>query len=372
MPVKTLLIISNGHGEDSIAAEIARRLPKSIEVAAYPMLGPGRAYDGVCPIVGPRLELPSEGHRTRGSLLRDAISGLGIRATLKFMRTETKKYDAILVVGDMVGVLMSWLSFRKVRIYLDVYKSGYDNSYSWGEMFVLKRTAQLVLTRDEILARQLSGERINARFAGNAMMDTIETGLYDPNWYRRNLRAIAVLPGSRATLADNFAVQLDALRRVPGIEGIDVFAVLARPGDAQNLAESSGMRLTPPPQRLGDLGTLRDGRVSVHLSTRSLGAVLTSSDIVLGQAGTAVLQAIGLGKPVISFHAEGSTGRRMARNEALAGDSRIFTPRDPVAMAAAMSKLLADPDERARRGAIGRERMGPPGAIAAIIEELGK
>jgi uncharacterized protein (TIGR03492 family) len=372
MPVKKLLIISNGHGEDSIAAEIVRRLPKSIEVNAYPTLGEGRAYEGVCPIVGPRRSLPSEGHRLRGSLIRDIFAGLGVGPALTFVRKEGKKYDAILVVGDMLGVIMSWFARRKVRIYLDVYKSGYDNAYSKSEIFILRRTVGLVLTRDEVLARQLTGEGVNARFSGNVLMDTVETGLYEPNWHRRHLRAIAVLPGSRATLARNFAIQLDALRRVPGIEGTDVFAVLARPGDVSDLAEASHMRFTPPPQRLGDLGTLTDGRVTVHLSTRSLGAVIAASDVVVGQAGTANLQAIGMGKPVVSFHAEGSTERRKGRNEALAGDARIFTPREPDAMASAISKLLADPEERARRGAIGKERMGPPGAIQAIIDELTK
>ena len=43
-PPKRLLFISNGHGEDSIAAEIVRRLPAAIEINAYPTLGDGRAY----------------------------------------------------------------------------------------------------------------------------------------------------------------------------------------------------------------------------------------------------------------------------------------------------------------------------------------
>ncbi len=371
MPVNKLLIISNGHGEDSIAAEIVRRLPKTIEVNAYPTLGDGRAYAGVCTIVGPRRQLPSEGHRLQGSLIRDVFAGLGIGPALTFMRKEAKKYDAILVVGDMLGVVMSWFARRRVRIYLDVYKSGYDNAYSPSELFILRRTATLVLTRDTILAEQLNAARVNARFAGNAIMDTVVTGKYDAQLHRRNMRAIAVLPGSRASLKDNFGVQLDALRRVPGIEGTDVFAVLARPGDATDLAEASGMRLSPPSNG-SDLGTLSDGRVTVRLSTGSLGAVIAASDVVLGQGGTANLQAMGLGKPVVSFHADGSTARRMARNEALAGDARIFTPRDPNAIAAVISKLLADPADRARRGTIGRERMGPPGAIAAIIDELTK
>jgi uncharacterized protein (TIGR03492 family) len=372
MPVNKLLIISNGHGEDSIAAEIVRRLPKTIEVNAYPTLGAGTSYEGVCPIVGPRRHLPSEGHRLQGSLIRDIFAGVGIRPALGFMRREAKKYDAILVVGDLLGVLMSFLSFRRVRIYLDVYKSGYDNSYSRLEQFVLRRSTDLVLTRDPILAGQLNAAGIKARFAGNVMMDTVSRGPYDPQRHRRSMRAIAVLPGSRTSLKDNFAVQLDALRRVPGIEGIDVFAVLARPGDATDLADSSGLRFKPAKQEEGAIGTLTDGRVTVELSTGSLGAVIGASDLVLGQGGTANLQAIGLGKPVVSFHAEGSTERRMARNEALAGDARLFTPRDPAAMASAIAKLLADPDDRKRRGDIGKERMGPPGAIAAIIEELAK
>lgn len=371
MPVNKLLIISNGHGEDSIAAEIVRRLPRTVEVNAYPTLGDGRAYEGVCPIVGPRRNLPSEGHRLRGSLIRDILAGLGIGPALTFMRKEARKYDAILVVGDMLGVVMSWFARRRVRIYLDVYKSGYDNAYSRSELFILRHTADLVLTRDPILAQQLTAARVKARFAGNAIMDTVPSGKFDPQWHRRHMHAIAVLPGSRASLRDNFRVQLDALRRVPGIEGTDVFAVLARPGDAADLAEASGLRFIPSKLE-GALGTLGDGRVTLQLSTGSLGPVIAASDIVLGQGGTANLQAMGLGRPVVSFHAEGSTDRRMARNEALAGDARIFTPRDPDAMAHEIARLLADPADRMRRGNIGRERMGPPGAIAAIIEELTK
>ncbi len=372
MPATRLLIISNGHGEDSIAAEIVRRLPRTIEVNAYPTLGAGRAYEGVCPIVGPRRDLPSEGHRLRGSLLRDALAGFGIGPALQFMRTEAAKYDTILVVGDLLGIVMCWWTKQRVRIYLDVYKSGYDNRYSAAERYVIKRTADLVLTRDPILAGQLTAARINARFAGNAIMDTVVRGPYDAAWRRRSARAIAVLPGSRGSLVDNFKLQLAALRQLPGIEGIDVFAVLARADAATELAAATGLTATPPNGREGDLGTLGDGRVTINLTTGSLGAVIEECEIVLGQGGTANLQAIGLGKPVVSFHAEGSTARRMRRNEALAGDSRIFVPRDPAAISAALARLLADDADRLRRGAIGRERMGPPGAIAAIIDELAK
>ncbi len=372
MPVGKLLVISNGHGEDSIAAEIVRRLPPEIAVAAYPTLGDGRAYHGVCPLVGPRRHLPSEGQRRRFSLLRDAVAGFGIRPALRFMRRQAGDYDAILVVGDLLGIVMCWLSGRRARIYLDVYKSGYANSYAALERAVLRRSADLVLTRDALLAAELAGAGVTARFAGNVMMDTVVTGPYDAAGRRRHVRAIAVLPGSRAALADNFAVQLAALQRVPGIEGIDVFAVLPRAADAALLDGVGGARLTPGGGRDGDLGVLSDGRVAIHLATGALGAVVAASDVVLGQGGTANLQALGLGRPVVSFLADDARETRRRRIAALAGDSRIVVPRDPAALAAAVAGLLADDADRARRGALGRERMGPSGAIPAIIEELGE
>jgi uncharacterized protein (TIGR03492 family) len=365
-----LLVISNGHGEDSIAVEIVRRLPATIAASAYPMLGEGRAYAGVCPIVGPRSFPPSEGHRTRFSLLRDIAAGLGIRKALSFARRDAAKYNDVLVVGDMTGVLLCWVARRKVRIYLDVYKSGYDNRYSGPEIALLRRAAELVLTRDEILASQLRAGGVNARYAGNVLMDTLVTGPYDAALRRRGTKAIAVLPGSRLTYVDNFKVQLEALRLVPGIENMDVFMALARGGSTDDLAAVTGMSVEPGTGRDGDLGTLSDGRVRIQVASGSLGSVLAASDVVLGQAGTANLQALGLGKPVVSFLAEGTTPRRAKRNANFAGDSRLFEPRDPAALAAALERLLADDTERQRRGAVGSERMGRPGAIAAIIDEL--
>ncbi len=362
MPVKRLLIISNGHGEDSIAAEIARRLPKAIDIAAYPTLGDGRAYAGVCPIVGPRRHLPSEGHRLKGSLVRDALAGFGIGSALRFMRREARAYDAILVVGDMLGVVICWMSGNRVRLYLDVYKSGYDNSYSSPERWLLRRTCDLVLNRDPVLAAQLVEAGVNARFDGNAMMDTLVAS--DAVLQRKHPRAIAILPGSRDSMTDNFALQLAALRRVREIANVDLFMALPRLSDSAALADRTGLELS------GDV--LTDGKLSIRVTSGSLGAVLAASDFVLGQGGTANLQALGLGKPVVSFLTAGTTARRQARNAAFAGDSRMIVEPTPEALAAAVTHLLVDAADRQRRGAIGRERIGPPGAIAAIIAELSR
>ena len=73
---RRFLFISNGHGEDAIAAAIVARMPGPAIVEAYPMIGAGNAYAGICPIVGPRASLASEGWRNvKGSLRRDIITG---------------------------------------------------------------------------------------------------------------------------------------------------------------------------------------------------------------------------------------------------------------------------------------------------------
>ena len=72
------------------------------------MIGSGKAYDGICPIVGPRATLASEGWRNvKGSLRRDIVNGglLTVPPALRFLRSMRGRYDRIIVVGDMVGVL---------------------------------------------------------------------------------------------------------------------------------------------------------------------------------------------------------------------------------------------------------------------------
>ena len=209
-----VLIISNGYGEDSIAAELVRHFPSGFVAAAYPTLGAGLAYQGICPIVGPRRFLPSEGLRRRGSLLKDARAGFGIRAALGFMRREARGYDAIIVVGDLLGVVMSWLTVSRVAIFLDVYKSGYANRYAAIETFIIRQTCGRVLSRDELLAASLRRSGFDAAFAGNVLMDALVRGTYDARSRRNHNKAIAILPGSRSSAAVG-----SAARNLHGLRG---------------------------------------------------------------------------------------------------------------------------------------------------------
>lgn len=353
MPIGRLLIISNGHGEDSIAAEIVRRLPGTIEVEAYPTLGDGKAYEGVCPIVGPRAHLPSEGWRnTKNSVARD-VAGGGIATIwpgLRFLREIRGKYDRVAVVGDMIGAYGAWVTGHTGIVYVDVYKTGFGSDYLGFDKWVLKRTARTVFSRSARLAQTLVAAGIDARAAGNVMMDTIpRAGIIVP---RQRGLALTILPGSRAHALDNFALQAQALKLIPADQRPDLLvAVAASIGEAA-------------------LRERADGLDAVYLPGRALGDILDHSDFVLSQAGTATIQAIGLGRPAITFRSDTDRASRFRQESRLFGDARLAVEPNPEAIAAAITALATNPADRLRRSALGRDRIGPPGAINAIIEEL--
>lgn len=375
MPTKgRILFIANGNGEDSIAAEIISRLPRGYKADAYPVVGEGKAFYGVCPIVGPRSQVASQGWRhTKGSVLRDLKSGMlsGVLPAIRFLRSVAAQYEKIVVVGDNVGLVLCWLAGVDVAIYLDVFKSGFAHTYSKPERWLIKSTSKTVFCRDAMLAKTLSGAGIDARFAGNVMLDTVNYGAYDTHSRRSAPLAVTLLPGSRSTTGESLAIQIEALHQLPSSVPIDVFVAVANGVMPHNLASSTGMAwVSPSTNEAADLGTLMGEGLMVHLATGVAGNLIEAADLVLSQAGTATQQALGLGKPVITFNRADNRKKRMADEQALMGEARVLVPEDAAALSVATLRLLTDADERGRLGAIGRERLGPSGAALRVVECL--
>ena len=372
---RRFLFISNGHGEDWIAAAIVARLPKSIEVEAYPMIGAGNAYTGVCPIVGPRATLASEGWRNvKGSLRRDIATG-GLRTVppaLKFLRGIAGKYDRIVVVGDMTGVLAAFATGHRNLYYLDVYKTGAARLYSSPERWAIKRACKTVFCRADNLARTLEHLGVDARSAGNVMMDTIPQGDYDARARRSRPLAVTLLPGSRALTAESFALQVDGLRTLPAELRPDVFLAVAGGINVDDLAKKTGLRRTAMlSAEPADLGELSDGDLTIHMARGSaMGNLLAASDLVLSQAGTATVQALGLGKPAITFVNPRDRRSRFTDEQMLFGEARLVVTADVPAIGSALRGLLGDDEERRRLANIGRQRIGGPGAMHAILDAL--
>lgn len=372
--LRRLLVISNGHGEDSIAAEIVRRMPPGFIVEAYPTLGSGAAYEGVCAVVGPRAALLSEGSRVaKGSLRRDLAGGglATIPPGLAFLRRVSRVYDRVMVVGDLVGVAGCWLAGIRNVTYLDVYRTGFGRGYAAPERWLIRRTCGTVFCRSPELAASLARTGIDARFAGNVMMDTVPFGNYSAATRRRRATAVTLLPGSRQSTLENFALQVAALRRLPPDLTPDVFLAAAGSIPAEAFAQSAGLRFAGPMSgEAADLGTLSDDALTVHVAGGAAGNLIAASDVVLSQAGTATIQALGLGKPVISFTSPRDRPSRTRDESALFGAARVLSPANPEAVAAALAALLGNAEERKRLGAIGVERVGQSGAVDAVIARL--
>jgi len=70
----TICIVSNGHGEDILASELAKQLALEHEVVALPLVGEGTAYDraGIKKIHSQPL-LPSGGFAYLGEIGRASL-----------------------------------------------------------------------------------------------------------------------------------------------------------------------------------------------------------------------------------------------------------------------------------------------------------
>jgi uncharacterized protein (TIGR03492 family) len=371
---RRLLFISNGHGEDSIAAEIIRRLPAGVIVEAYPTIGDGAAYGDVCRVVGPRAQLASQGWRNvKHSLARDLGSG-GLKTVwpgVKFVRRIKSAYDRIIVVGDIVGVAGCWAAGARNIVYLDVYKTGHGRSYTMLERFFIKSCCAIAYCRHPALAEVLRRDGVDARFAGNVIMDAIPYGDYDARSRRSRPMAVTLLPGSRQFTAESFALQIAALRALPDEQLPDIFLAVAGSVSIDDLARAAKLnRSGPLTGETGDLSTLRDDRLTVYMARGALGNLIEASDVVLSQAGTATIQALGLGRPVVTFRTFRDRRSRFRDEQALFGLARIVTLPETGSVTQALQVLLTHKDERERLGALGHERVGGPGAMAAILATI--
>ncbi len=373
MTAKKILFISNGNGEDSMAAAIAKQLPKDILVDAYPIIGFGNSYKDICPIIGPRVHIPSQGHRKAGSIAKDVKGGMvsGTWKTIKFLRSIKAKYDKIIVVGDSVVPILSVLAGLKIDIYLDVYKNGYAHKYLKIEKWAIKKSSKKVYCRDDILADSLRKSGVDAISKGNIMLDLVPFGIYDVEQYCDKKFTLSLFPGSRKTTAINLKFQTEALKRLPKELVPDIFVAVARDISVDELTKVTGMKyFKATTKNLSDLGYLSDGEIKLHLTSDVAGNIIKASDLLLSQAATLTLQALGMGKPVISFLEENDRPKRTEDRKKLAGESRIFVAQNIEEMAKAIEGLLLDKKERDRMGLIGRTRIGTTGTLEAVLMDI--
>lgn len=372
----TLLVLSNGAGEDAIAASIVNHLQPlapQLQVAAFPLVGAGSAYPATIPRWGDLSAPPSQGLSNQSwrlwwSDLRHGLLGR-LLSQWQTLRGQRRAVSAVLAVGDLVPCALAGLASLRPTYFVGTAKSVYHHAYSWPERLLLRSWVAHSFVRDQPTAQALQQGGLKASYLGNAMMDDtvprgLDLGLTGP--------VLALFPGSRAQAPEELPRLLRIWQRVHQQYPCQAAVAVADGLPLESLA-SPGWSLSHTNEPAGWVASLQ-GPVGppVHLVRRALGDLLRVSQLALGQAGTAHEQAVGTGVPVVSMHPNphGPLGWYRGRQKGLLGESLVVVEEQEEAAAAALLRLFRDPVERSRLAQIGRQRMGEPGGARRIAEWL--
>jgi uncharacterized protein (TIGR03492 family) len=401
-----LLCISNGHGEDSIAAQVLkdlRQLPQAPSITAMPLVGAGNTFRKAgIPIVGPTRTLPSGGfiYMDGRQALGDLRSGLLslTRSQLASVRQWAKSGGHILAVGDIVPLAFAWRSGAPYS-FIGTAKSeyflrneagplphrpwfeGWSGSVylPWERWLMGHPRCQAVFVRDQLTAQHLHQWHIPARHGGNPMMDGLDpstdklarlTATFPP---AQTLLTVSLLPGSRAPeVFDNWQLMLkavDAVGRTFPERQIRLLAAIAptlnRAAFKDPLIEGGWAAVAGP------IPTFSRDQVLLALTQDAFPECLHLADCAIATAGTAAEQMVGLGKPVFTFPGQGPQfSRRFAEVQSrLLGPSIILVPQ-PEAVGAAMAACLQDSQRLQQIAENGRHRMGGSGGARHMANAL--
>lgn len=380
-----ILCLSNGHGEDLSASQVLKALhavAPHIELAALPLVGEGQAYRSLnIPIIGPTQKLPSGGffYMDYRQLVTDFKSGLvGLTiGQIKTVLTQRQQYDLIFAVGDIVPQLFAYMTGLPYVYFMVASSAHYEDRIDINPLMKSARCLE-IFTRDVYSAEYFQQRQVTkAAFLGNPFMDVLQPTGQDL-CLQSGAPLIALLPGSRLPEAtQNFGLLLnlcvEITRAAP--QSVQLRAALV-PGMMPLLPE---IAMEHGWQYLGDgqLQHLETGTIVICFD-RAFGDILQASDVVVGMAGTAVEQAVGLGKPIIQIVGEGPqfTYRFAEAQMRLLGESvrTIGTiPATPTILreaAQAIHHTLADLTYLEQCRQQGPARMGTAGGSLAIAHRL--
>lgn len=404
-----ILFLSNGHGEDVIGAQIAQRVHAlagtNLQLNAFPLVGLGKAYRRAgIPVVGPQAQLPSGGlaYLRLGNLAADLLAGgLGLFfRQLGFVRRHRQQWDAVVGVGDRVSLLLNHHILKKPMVWVALADT--IRVVPPGKRFGSPRLWQPLrhpdvdaFVRDSDTQAALEKMGYPSKYVGNPMRDGV---IPNPEVVRRVHAAlrvtgwngadpvVALLPGSRSEALGNLVSQLEAVRHLHRMTDGRIHAVVAWAAGASahvltsSLAEAgwvvrSGQHDGWVPQAGESLvfpaRPVRTGPV-VPLLRGAFPEIVEACTAVIGQTGTAVEQAAGVGKPVVMFESGGMvlTRRTLRRYQRLLRDAIQVSDPDPEAVAQELLAILSDPERYRSMSEAGKKLMGPPGATEAIARRI--
>lgn len=398
--VSRVLLISNGHGEDLSGALLGQALKaRGVAVEALPLVGHGSAYRKAgLPVVGPTRDFSTGGlgyTSLRGRLTELRQGQLPyLLGRLRAVWRRRRHCDWVVVVGDVVPLLAAWLTGRPMAVYLVAYSSHYEGRLRlpWPCGWLLRQVqVQLLWSRDTLTAVDLTkqlGRPVS--FLGNPFQEEGSTPPATPPQEGAGA-VLGLLPGSRLPEAlSNLLLMLQVLQELPEpwAARLRILVALVPSLTPEAIAAAAApldWNLVAGTESSGGASQLQHGSLRVELLADHFWWVLHSSDLLLAMAGTAVEQAVGLGKPVLQLAGPGpqfTEGFAEAQRRLLGpavscaqgpmGDST--TLRDTARMAVAQLERLADPVEgprwRMQMGQTAQERLGSPGGTDRMVEAL--
>ncbi|MFM7441242.1 MAG: lipid-A-disaccharide synthase-related protein [Snowella sp.] len=383
-----VLFLSNGHGEDLNASLIVgalRSLEPSLQIRAMPLVGMGNAYRRLqVEIIGPTQNLPSGGiiYLNPWNWVKDITSGL-IGLTLQQVRAvlqEKTSCDLLIAVGDIVPIAIAYLTGRPFVAFIVSTSSYYEGKLRlpWITEFCLRSPrCQRVFTRDGFTAEDLQQRGLKkAIFAGYPIMDVLQSSHYDLE-LEPNLPMIALLPGSRLPEAiHNLQLQLQAceviaLKRPMQFRAALVLSITEE--NLQALAQKMGWHYHGSGKLVNPAENLR-----VICYWDAFADILQQCDLAIGMAGTAVEQAVGLGKPVVQIPGAGPqfTYAFAEAQMRLLGSSVKTIGKSPnddslfENVAENIDKILDDSDYLETCLQNGKQRVGDAGGSVGIAQRI--
>jgi uncharacterized protein (TIGR03492 family) len=392
---RPILLLSNGHGEDLSGALIGQALQqRGLAVEALPLVGHGRAYSQAGIRVRGRTREYSTGglgYTSFWGRITEVVQGqiLYLLSRLLLLLRIARRYQLILVVGDVIPVIAAWLSGRPTATYLVAYSSHYEGKLRlpWPCAPCLRgRRTRALYSRDALTGADLTGQlQRPVHFLGNPFFD----GALSPSEPLQGspVQRLGLLPGSRLPEAlHNLELMLRVLERLPEAlrpaERLGLHAALVgklTPQEVAPLASRLGWKL----QLEGDERCcLQRGPLLLQLEWGRFAAVVQQCDLLLSMTGTAAEQCVGLGKPVLQLVGEGPqfTENFAEAQRRLLGPGVFCAGGDPGSDAQLdatadqleqlLERLLHDTRWRSELQQLGMERIGSGGGAARMAADL--
>lgn len=384
---KNILMVSNGHGEDLIAANLVKEVLKKakkeqINIGVLPIVGKGDHFQNLpVDIIGPQNELPSGGFARNSfiNLLKDLRAGLlsSIYKQIKTLKKSKNKYDLSVVVGDVYILLLTGFFKGGNIIFLPTAKSEYINSHYTVEKQIMKKYADIVLPRDQKTKEDLVKHGVKADFFGNLMMDCFDIKKLDFNLEKNSIK-IGILPGSRKEVYQNMMDFINVIEKLERLKKVKYEFLTAVTGNfsvnkfRKKLLTLNWKVIKSANEHVRLKMQSKNGYSNVNIIYNGFGDVLDQAKLFMGMAGTANEQAAGMGKPVIIFPGTGAQFdyEFAADQKRLLGEGVKFVERNFKNVAYSIIELLEDDNEYQKRSEAGKKRMGDRGAIKKVSKLL--